>query len=50
MAILDHCEYPSLTLHQTSKSGCFLKINCPIESETIFMSCFAVCYIGLSIP
>lgn len=47
---LDHCEYPSFILPQTSKSAGFLKINCHIESETMFMNFFVICYISLSIP
>lgn len=46
---LDHCEYPSFILPQTLKSADFLKINCHIESETMFMNFFVICYINLSI-
>ena len=34
---------------KTLKSADFLKINCHIESETMFMNFFVICYINLSI-
>ena len=49
VAISYHCEYPSSILPQTLKSADFLKINCHIESETMFMNFFVICYINLSI-
>ena len=38
IALSDNCTYSSLVLYQKSTGGCFSKVSCNVESETIVKS------------